>query len=218
MKKLVILGATAPISEVIAHPTMEGEFMILLQHDLKSIHPGLTNLDNTGIDRMRVSEAFIDVIKKREMIASMPFALSVLSQDGNIVAFDVEEIRVGDVITDADGDPVLDSDGNPRKYLGRADGSSKVGDVFHRVANMIVELGDNAKSMIDKNRQAVEVAVATAKAQEYVSQRAPRPERKRMIPSWATTPATEEVQNAPAGSGAHILTAEEIAGGASGDE
>ena len=192
-KKFIIVGAVANVAEVIAHPTEDGAFMILLQNDLKStVHPNLTNLDGTGIDRMRVTEQFIDVIKKREMIASVPFALSVLSQAGNTVVFDVEEIKVGDTIVDNDGNPVLDSDGNERKYLGRADGSSKEGDIMHRVANMIIELGDQAKSMIDHNRQQVEVAVATANAKEYVSVRASRPARSRRIPSWATTPETEE--------------------------
>ena len=215
-KKFVVLSAVANIAEVIAHPTEDGAFMILLQNDLKSVHPGLTNLDGTGIDRMRVTEQFIDVIKKREMIASVPFALSILSQTGNTVVFDVEEITVGDTIYDMNGDPVLDSDGNERKYLGRADGSSNVGDVMHRVSNMIIELGDRAKSMIDHNRQQVEVAVATASAKEYVSVRAQRAPRVRRIPSWATTPEVEDNSSANAGANANpaqkTLTPADITG------
>lgn len=211
-KKFVIVSAVANIAEVIAHPTEDGAFMILLQNDLKSVHPGLTNLDGTGIDRMRVTEQFIDVIKKREMIASVPFALSILSQTGNTVVFDVEEITVGDTIYDMNGDPVLDSDGNERKYLGRADGSSNVGDVMYRVSNMIIELGDRAKSMIDHNRQQVEVAVATASAKEYVSVRAQRAPRVRRIPSWAITPETEDNSSASANPAQKTLTPADITG------
>ena len=211
-KKFVIVSAVANIAEVIAHPTEDGAFMILLQNDLKSVHPGLTNLDGTGIDRMRVTEQFIDVIKKREMIASVPFALSILSQTGNTVVFDVEEIKVGDIIYDNDGNPVLDADGSPRKYLGRADGSSKEGDIMHRVANMIVELGDQAKAMIDHNRQQVEIAVATASAKEYVSVRAQRAPRTRRIPSWATTPEIEDNSGASTNPAQKTLTPADITG------
>ena len=110
----------------------------------------------------------------------------------------------------------LDSDGNERKYLGRADGSSNVGDVMHRVSNMIIELGDRAKSMIDHNRQQVEVAVATASAKEYVSVRAQRAPRVRRIPSWATTPEVEDNSSANAGANANpaqkTLTPADITG------
>lgn len=216
MKKFVVLSAIANVSEIIAHPTEDNAFMILLQHDLKSIHPGLVNVDGTGIDRMRVTEQFIDVVRKREMIASIPFTLSVLSQEGNTVVFDVEEIKVGDTIYNTNGDPVLDSDGNERKYLGRADGSSNVGDVMHRVSNMIIELGDRAKSMIDHNRQQVEVAVATASAKEYVSVRAQRAPRVRRIPSWAITPETEDNSSASANPAQKTLTPADITGASAG--
>lgn len=194
MKKFVNVDATASIAEVKRSANGE-DFLIILTDDLTHINKDLVDTKGNPYNVLTVGEAWIDLIKTNENIATVGEVLSVLSQQGNEIAFNVERTVVGEIIFDNEGKPVIGADGLPRTYQGRIDGSSAKGDILLKVTDIIPILGENAKKRIDATRQQVEIQLAVLDAQKYVSMRAKTPKRVRTMTAWEDPNADQNTTN-----------------------